>query len=39
MTSNEFIELGRLETARKFNSACKLECWRHYGDVVDAYIL
>ncbi len=25
--------------ARKFNSACKLECWRHYGDIVDAYKL
>jgi hypothetical protein len=39
MTSNEFIQLGRLEMARKFNSACKLKCWRHYGDIANAYKL
>jgi hypothetical protein len=39
MTSNEFIKLGKLETARKFKSAYKLERWRHYGDIADAYTL
>ncbi len=24
---------------RKFNSACRLECWKHYGDIVDTYKL
>jgi hypothetical protein len=39
MTSSEFIDLGGLAMAKKFNSACRLECWKHYDDIVDACIL
>jgi len=39
MISNEFIRLGGLEMARNFNNACRLECWKRYGDIIDEYKL
>lgn len=39
MTSSKFIHLGGLGMAKKFNSACRLECWKHYDDITNAYIL
>jgi hypothetical protein len=25
--------------ARKSNNVCRLECWKHYGDIIDEYKL